>query len=314
MWQTMLGNAAQQYALPAHKPRDATRKKRGKKVSAQPMGNDQLINGWKGETREGLLKVPDMFPPDVRARPRAYLTPPPLSRQQQRSRRYFDNQREGPAAVDAPSKRKRRIDDISGDSQLMVAQYMVPDYQMPQIPIPARDSLGQAAVAVTFQLEGDRAVSSTVRYPGVGGRKGAEVTSWPPLASSMVSSVQHQTATSKGFGGSHAHSVGPKHKKRRPPITSTPSWAQEQTQPSPTVSTGMEVDAEQPSAESAGATVESQAVVTHLGVEMDVPTEHNDDDDNDSVAFVESDAGAEVEALHKQSDNDNDSVGFVESP
>jgi len=68
-----MGRFRKGYTLPAYKPRDAQRKKKGKSFLLQPMKDEDLVTGWSGKEKEELLKLGDMLRDDIRARPRAYV-------------------------------------------------------------------------------------------------------------------------------------------------------------------------------------------------------------------------------------------------
>jgi hypothetical protein len=325
MWQAMLGNKDQNYALPAHKRRDKDRKLRGMAIKTAPMGDDEVRN-WAGVSRDDLMKTPDMLPADVRQRPRAYLTPPPLTHQQEKSRQHFDKQRHQEGIGAQP---KRRFDDMSGMVQPTAPQYMLPAslmsgiarpkapqnmlpaYPMPDIPVPSPDAYGNSADTVTFKLVNGVYASVTVAYPASNGGKGNEVTSFPASPFPPSRRFQQQNAASNSFGGPRAQVMAPQAKKRRPmPAPTSVNEAQQQmTQPSRTLPEDMDVDTQVPSAESDDAVAGPQAVPTHVEAETAASA---DDDDKDSVGYQPSDADAAIDDLAQDGD-DNDSVGFQAS-
>lgn len=108
------------YKLPAYKPRDAQRRKKGKKVTPQPMKEEDLVAGWTGHEKDDLLKLGDMLPDDMRARPRAYLTYPKLSYQHEKYREHAD--RFEAAKSKDPLKPRTRRSESTLPSQMMCKQ------------------------------------------------------------------------------------------------------------------------------------------------------------------------------------------------
>lgn len=66
-------NREPEYSLPPFKHREEL-KADGKIPSSMPA--DEIKSDWTGASKEELLAMPDMLPPQVRRRPRAYLVPP----------------------------------------------------------------------------------------------------------------------------------------------------------------------------------------------------------------------------------------------
>lgn len=64
----MLARRSNGFTLPAYKPRDARRRKKGKKVTPQPIEDEDIISGWTGKEKDKLLAEGDTLPDDVRAR------------------------------------------------------------------------------------------------------------------------------------------------------------------------------------------------------------------------------------------------------
>lgn len=173
-----MGRGSDGYKLPAYKPRDAPRKRRGQQITPQPMKGEDLVSGWSGQTREELLDLGDMLPEDVRARPRAYLKAAGLSHQQEKGRQWMNNQRQ---IDESKASSKRKHDEISG-----AQPYSLPVYQVPQFPLPQPDPQRGPAESVTFNLDGNSIISAKVRYPGINGDGGIEITSFPAPAASTT--------------------------------------------------------------------------------------------------------------------------------
>ncbi|KAI6823094.1 hypothetical protein KC332_g2491 [Hortaea werneckii] len=167
MWKEMIHR--KDCALPSYKARDEARTRKGKLVTPSPMPADKIARNWQGESREQLLAKGDPLPAEVRARPRAYLTPPGKNRRQERR-----------AAFAAATGMKKKA---WGTNKAPAAEtstpYSMPKYELPDIPIPQRDSRGAHATSVTFYLSGESVVSASVSYPGINGERGAEVISYP---------------------------------------------------------------------------------------------------------------------------------------
>ncbi|KAI6913637.1 hypothetical protein KC318_g538 [Hortaea werneckii] len=167
MWKEMIHR--KDCALPPYKARDEARARKGKLVTPSPMPAEKIARDWQGESREQLLAKGDPLPPEVRARPRAYLTAPEKNRRQERR-----------AAFAAAAGMKKKA---GGTNKAPAAEtgtpYSMPKYDLPDIPIPQRDSRGAHATNVTFYLSGGSVISVSVSSPGINGERGAEVVSYP---------------------------------------------------------------------------------------------------------------------------------------
>ncbi|KAG9967287.1 hypothetical protein KCU61_g531, partial [Aureobasidium melanogenum] len=71
LYPIMLNSSAPNFGLPEFKGRA----KRDDSISS-PMLADEIKPNWTGASKNELLATPDMLPPQVRHRPRAYLVPP----------------------------------------------------------------------------------------------------------------------------------------------------------------------------------------------------------------------------------------------
>ncbi|GAB1726912.1 hypothetical protein NU195Hw_g2831t1 [Hortaea werneckii] len=181
MWKIMINS--NDSALPPYKARDEARLRKGQSVSPSPMADDKIARDWQGESREQLLAKGDPLPAEVRARPRAYLTPPGISRRQEKT-----------AAFHASAGKKRKADEIKDASASQAeTPYSMPTYSVPDIPAPPRDSRGAHATKVIFEFSDGTVISARVTYPGINGEKGVELVSYPaqkPQASSAGPPVQ----------------------------------------------------------------------------------------------------------------------------
>lgn len=71
LWKQMLAREPFDYALPSATSREAPLGE--ERVAPSPMPDNKVKHGWEGESREELLRKPDMLPSYVRGLPRAYL-------------------------------------------------------------------------------------------------------------------------------------------------------------------------------------------------------------------------------------------------
>ena len=116
----------------------------GKKVTPQPMKDDDIVSDWMGEEKDEPFGLGDILPDDVRARPRAYLKYPRMSYQHEKYRELADRF-EVTKAKDPPKRKHAAISDH--------VQAAEPSYKVQDVEIPQADELRGFATSVTRNLD-----------------------------------------------------------------------------------------------------------------------------------------------------------------
>ncbi|KAI6787655.1 hypothetical protein KC361_g9445 [Hortaea werneckii] len=180
MWKDMMVGHHRNFALLPYRPRNQARLRKSQLVTPSPMPDDKVAHDWRGESKEQLLAKGDPIPAEVRARPRAYLTPPNKSR---RVEKYA-------ARVDGQGKKRKAETEAQGTLASQAnAPYSMQSYEVPDIPAPPRDSRGADALSVTFNFVGGSVASASVLYPGINGEEGRQLTSYPAQRPQVPSAV-----------------------------------------------------------------------------------------------------------------------------
>ncbi|KAI7550932.1 hypothetical protein KC331_g2871 [Hortaea werneckii] len=269
MWGKMLEDSTN-FALPAYRARDAARSRKGIITQPCPMPADKVAPGWQGESKERLLAKGNPIPDQVRAKPRAYLTPPPLTTRRKDKTAHFHSTHgtkrkadEANRALTSQAQASRADMPYSMPSYgtpgygmsgygtpgygthpmqgygTPALPYSMPSYRTPNLPIPGRDSRGAHAERITVELKEGSVYSTRVSYPGINGEQGQDVVHYPTQMPQGYSfGVPFRPQPTQAMPTNNRSEPAPKKPRPTlpPQVTSGTS-----AQPAPSSTTGLDV-------------------------------------------------------------------------